>query len=382
MEQPPHRNQPNRSEGAASKNAPNSNSVESADARTLHEHKGWHYVNSQSWSLRLAKYRLPDNLHGLREVAVTSICFATLWTATLLIAVYTSYWLALLAAIPAAGFLVRLFLIQHDCGHGTLFTRRAVNDWVGRVLGVLTLTPYDYWRNSHARHHASSGNLDRRGIGDIELRTVREYAALGPWGRLRYRLYRHPLVMFGLGPTFLFVLQHRLPIWALRKDMTAWISTLATNLGIAFLIGLMAATFGWEMLLKVHAPITIVAASTGVWLFYVQHQFEETFWARASDWSPHSAALQGSSYYDLPRPLRWLTANIGLHHLHHLSSKIPFYRLPAVLKEWPELKQAHRLTMRESINCVKLTLWDEDSGRLVSFKHARAGLLRMNANVS
>lgn len=159
-------------------------------------------MNSQSWSIRLAKYRIPDNLRGLREVAVTSFCFAALWTATLLMAVYTNYWLALLAAIPAAGFLVRLFMIQHDCGHGTLFTRRPANDWVGRVLGVLTLTPYDYWRKSHAQHHASSGNLDRRGIGDIELLTVREYTALRPGARLRYRFYRHPLVMFGLGPTY------------------------------------------------------------------------------------------------------------------------------------------------------------------------------------
>jgi len=335
-------------------------------------------VTSQSWPLRLAKYRRPDNLRGLREIAVTASCFAALWATTWLLALL-SYWLALLAVVPAAGFLVRLFMIQHDCGHGTLFTRRSVNDWVGRFLGVLTLTPYDYWRNSHAHHHASSGNLDRRGIGDIKLLTVREYAALAPWGRFGYRLYRHPLVMFGLGPTYLFVFQHRLPIGALR-DKAAWISPLATNLGIAALMGLMAAALGWGPFLKVHAPITIMAASMGVWLFYVQHQFEDTFWARPPDWSPHSAALQGSSYYDLPAPLRWLTANIGFHHLHHLSSKIPFYRLPTVLKEWPELGQVHRLTVRESANCVKLTLWDEQSRRLVSFRQAGAGLLGRNAN--
>jgi omega-6 fatty acid desaturase (delta-12 desaturase) len=336
-------------------------------------------VTSQSWSLRLAKYRQQDNLRGLREITVTASSFAVLWAATWLLALF-SYWLALLVAVPAAGFLVRLFLIQHDCGHGTLFTKRAVNDWAGRLLGVLTLTPYDYWRNSHAHHHASSGNLDRRGIGDIKLLTVREYVALGPWGRFGYRLYRHPLVMFGLGPTYLFVFQHRIPIGALWGDRSAWISTLATNLAIAALLVLIAAGLGWGPFLKVHVPITIMAASMGVWLFYVQHQFEETFWACPPDWSPQLAALQGSSYYDLPAPLRWLTANIGFHHLHHLSSKIPFYRLPTVLKEWPELEQVHRLTLRESVNCVKLTLWDEQSRRLVSFRQARAVLLGRNAN--
>jgi omega-6 fatty acid desaturase (delta-12 desaturase) len=327
-------------------------------------------MNSPSWPLRLAKYRQQDNFRGLREIIVTVACFVALWTATWLLALL-SYWLALLVAVPTAGFLVRLFMIQHDCGHGTLFTRRGINDWVGRFLGILTLTPYDYWRNSHAYHHASSGNLGRRGIGDIKLLTVREYAALGPWERLGYRLYRHPIVMFGLGPIYLFVFQHRLPIGALRGDRAAWISTLATNLAIAALLVLMATVLGWGPLLRIHLPITVMAASLGVWLFYVQHQFEETFWASPPDWSPESAALQGSSYYDLPAPLRWLTANIGLHHLHHLSSKIPFYRLQTVLEEWPELAYVPRLTVWESFKCVKLALWDERSRRLVSFRQAR-----------
>jgi len=328
-------------------------------------------VSSQSWSVRLAKHRRQDNLRGLRELAVTAVCFAALWAAMWGLAQY-SYWLALLVAIPAAGFMVRLFLIQHDCGHGTLFTRKAVNDWIGRVLGVLTLTPYDYWRNSHAQHHASSGNLDRRGIGDIDLLTVKEYASLSRWQRLRYRLYRHPLVMFGLGPTYLFVLQHRLPIGATRGDRASHISAYATNLGIAVLVAIMVASLGWWQFLQIHAPITIVAASLGVWLFYVQHQFEDTFWARSPDWSSSTAALQGSSYYDLPRPLQWLTANIGLHHLHHLSSRIPFYRLPAVLREWPELGNVQRLTIRQSLGCVRLTLWDETTRRLISFREAAA----------
>jgi omega-6 fatty acid desaturase (delta-12 desaturase) len=329
-------------------------------------------MNTQSWSVRLAKYKIPNNIRGIRELVITAVGFAALWAATFVTALHVGYWLALILAVPTAGFLVRLFMIQHDCGHGTLFTRRAANDWVGRVLGVFTFTPYDYWRNTHAQHHATSGNLDRRGIGDIELLTVREYSALGPWGRLRYRFYRHPLVMFGLGPTYLFVVQHRLPLHNLGKNRAAWLSTLFTNVGILTFAGAMIAALGWVLFLKVHAPIIILAASIGVWLFYVQHQFEETFWARPPDWSPQPAALQGSSYYDLPRPLSWLTANIGLHHLHHLSSRIPFYRLPAVLEEWPELKKVHRLTLRESAKCVSLALWDEQSQRLVSFRQAKA----------
>lgn len=305
---------------------------------------------------------------------MTAICFAALWAAMCSIALYINYWPALVLSVPTGAFLARLFMLQHDCGHGTLFTGRAANDWVGRVLGILTFTPYDYWRHSHAHHHAGSGNLDRRGIGDIELITVREYSALGPAQRLRYRLYRHPLVMFGLGPTFLFLLQHRVPIWALRKERAAWISTFATNVGIAAMIGLITWSFGWEIFLKVQIPVIALAASVAVWMFYIQHQFEATFWARGPEWTPHSAALQGSSYYDLPEPLAWLTGYIGLHHVHHLSSKIPFYRLPSVIRENPKLGDVRRLTIRESMKCVRLTLWDEDSGQLVSFERASAGV--------
>src|SRR3954447_17237051 len=326
----------------------------------------------KQWPARLSKYRRQDNVRGVAELAVTAICFAALWAAMCSTALYMSYWPALLLTIPTAAFLLRLFMLQHDCGHGTIFTKRAANDWVGHLLGILTFTPYDYWRKSHAHHHAGSGNLDRRGIGDIELITVREYSALGPAQRLRYRLYRHPLVMFGLGPIFLFVLQHRVPIWVLRKERAAWISTSATNVGMAAVIGLITWVVGLEVFLKVQVPVVTVAASVGVWMFYVQHQFEDTFWARSPDWTPQSAALHGSSYYDLPEPLAWLTGNIGLHHVHHLSSKIPFYRLPTVIRENPELKDVRRLTVRESMRCLRLSLWDEDCGRLVSFKQANA----------
>ncbi len=276
--------------------------------------------------------------------------------------------LTLLAAIPTAGMMVRLFMIQHDCGHSALFTSRMVNDWVGRAAGVLTLTPYDYWRQAHALHHAGSGNLDRRGFGDIDTLTIGEYLALDRLGRLRYRLYRHPLVMFGLGPAYLFILRHRLPFGAMKQGQMPWLSTLATNLAIAAVCGLLIYLVGLPAFLLIQLPVVIIGASIGVWLFYVQHQFERTHWERNPDWKHETAALHGSSYYDLPRPLMWITGNIGIHHLHHLSSRIPFHRLPQVLKDHPELKQIGRLTFWQSLKCVRLTLWDEKAKRLISFR--------------
>jgi omega-6 fatty acid desaturase (delta-12 desaturase) len=322
---------------------------------------------SQAWNTRLAPYRLPDNRRAIFEIVVTALPFAGLWLAMWALW-QVSFVLTLLAAIPTAGLMVRLFMIQHDCGHSAFFTSRKANDWVGRVFGVLTLTPYDYWRHSHALHHAGSGNLDRRGFGDIDTLTIGEYLALTRLGRLRYRLYRHPLVMFGLGPSYLFILRHRLPFGAMADGRMPWLSTIATDLAIAAVCGLLIYTVGLAAFLSIQLPIVMVGASAGVWLFYVQHQFERTHWERNPDWSHETAALHGSSYYDLPRPLMWITGNIGIHHLHHLSSRIPFHRLPQVLKDHPELTQIGRLSFWESLKCVRLTLWDEHAKRLVSFR--------------
>lgn len=282
-----------------------------------------------------------------------------------------SIWLALLVSVPAAGFMIRMFMIQHDCGHGAMFSSRTANDWVGRAIGILTLTPYDFWRQSHAEHHAGSGNLDRRGIGDIDTLTVREYRALGAIGRLRYRLYRHPAVMFGLGPAYLFILRHRLPFGAMRDGIMPWASTQLTNAGIVALSLLLIYMMGFGSFLVVQLPIIIGAASLGVWLFYVQHQFERTYWQHEPDWSHPDAALHGSSFYDLPKPLMWLSGNIGIHHVHHLSSRVPMHRLPQVLKDYPELRNIGRMTLWQSFQCVRLTLWDEGTKRLVSFREAR-----------
>ena len=314
----------------------------------------------------LAHYRQPDNRRAITEIALTAIPFAGLWVLMAMLA-SISPWLSLLLAIPAAGLMVRLFMIQHDCGHGSMFSSRRANEWVGRVLGILTFTPYDFWRRSHALHHAGSGNLDRRGIGDIDTLTVREYQERSAFGRWCYRTYRHPLVMFGIGPAYLFLLQQRLPFGAMTQGAMPWASTMLTNLGIAVLSALLIYALGAVSFLAIHLPIVLIGASIGVWLFYVQHQFEHTSWEHGAQWTHDAAALHGSSFYDLPKPLMWLTGNIGIHHLHHLSSRIPFYRLPDVLTDHPELRNIGRITLWQSLKCVRLSLWDEDRKVLVPF---------------
>ncbi len=327
-------------------------------------------IDMRALTQDLAGYREPHHGRSVFEILVTIVPLVLLWL-SMWFALKLGYGLYLLLAVPAAGFLVRLFMIQHDCGHGAFFRHRLANDWVGRVIGVLTLTPYDFWRRTHAVHHATSGNLDRRGIGDIDTLTVAEYLSLSRWGRLRYRVYRHPLVMFGLGPAYLFFLRHRLPFGLMRAGWQPWLSAIATNLSIVLVAAVTIWAIGFGPFLLVQLPVMLISASLGVWLFYVQHQFEDTFWAADRGWNLHDAALRGSSHYDLPIVLRWFTANIGVHHVHHLCSKIPFYRLPQALRQHPELAKVGRLTLVQSILCVRLVLWDEAARRLISFRELR-----------
>jgi acyl-lipid omega-6 desaturase (Delta-12 desaturase) len=322
---------------------------------------------ARDWAKILSGYGKPNPSRSVLEIGITGGGFVILWAAIWASWTY-GFWPGLLLVVPAGGFLVRLFMIQHDCAHLAFFRHRIVNDWVGRVIGTVTLTPHDLWRRSHGTHHASSGHLDRRGIGDVRTLTVREYCALSYFGKLAYRLYRNPFVLFGLGPAYLFLLENRLPVAAWREGWEPWISTMVTNVAICGLMATMMTCLGVLPFLVVHVPIAMIGASIGVWLFYVQHQFETTHWERAPNWTFHEAALYGSSYYDLPLVLRWFTANIGAHHVHHLCSRIPFYRLPRVLRDHPELTRIGRLTLRQSLGCVRLSLWDETSRRLVSFK--------------
>ena len=326
---------------------------------------------ARAWTQKLLRYRDPSGVRSIVELVISAGPLVALWAMMWLAYSFGLWWLTLLLAVPAAGFLVRLFMIQHDCGHGAFFRHRLANDWIGRVLGVLTLTPYDFWKRTHAAHHATSGNLDRRGMGDIDTLTVREYLALPRLGRLRYRLYRHPAVMFGIGPAYLFIVQQRLPVGMMRGGWTPWLSTMATNAAAGIIVALLIWLIGIGPFLLVHLPIMLLAATMGVWLFYVQHQFEHTLWEGGERWDLHEVALHGSSYYVLPGVLRWFTANIGIHHVHHLCSRIPYYRLPRVLRENPELGHVGRLTLWESIKCVRLVLWDESRKQLISFRDLR-----------
>ena len=325
---------------------------------------------ARDWAQALAPYRRASAARGLFELAVTVLPFVALWAAMLIAARDGHVWISFAMAPLAAGLLVRLFMIQHDCGHGSFLPSKPANEWIGRAIGVVTMTPYDHWRRCHAIHHGTSGNLDRRGVGDIETLTVCEYFARNWRGRIGYRLYRHPLVMFGIGPAYLFLIANRLPFGFMRKGAMPWVSTMTTNSGILLAAGLLIWSVGIAPFLVVALPIIVFAATAGVWLFYVQHQFERTTWRKAADWSRPEAALHGSSHYRLPAPLRWFSANIGVHHVHHLASGIPFYRLPEVLRNHPELGEVGRLSLWKSFACVRLALWDEDKGRLVSFCEA------------
>lgn len=327
--------------------------------------------SARDWVTTLARYRDPSTHRSLWELGATLLPFLGLWALAWL-ALSVSPLLALPLAILNGGFLVRLFIIQHDCGHGSFLKNRRAQDWLGRVLGVLTLTPYTVWRHTHSIHHAHHGDLDARGIGDVMTLTVEEYHARGRWGRLAYRLYRHPLVLFVLGPGYLFLLQNRLPIGLMTAGWRYWASAMGTNAMIVLVLGLIIWFGGLAPVLFVFLPTTLVAATLGVWLFYVQHQFEETHWSKGEDWQLHDAALEGSSHYILPQPLKWFSGNIGIHHVHHLYSRIPFYRLTEVLRDHVTLGQMNRMTIRESLVNARLHLWDEGSRRLLSFRQARA----------
>ena len=282
------------------------------------------------------------------------------------------YWLTLLLSVPTAGLLVRLFIIQHDCGHGSFFASRLANDILGRALSLLTLTPYSSWKAGHAAHHASTGNLDRRGSGDVETMTVAEYQSSGFLRRLGYRLYRNPLVMVLFGAPINFIVLQRLPTGSALRDRKRRNSILALDLALIVAFGLPCALFGAWTILMTYLPVIVIGSWIGNWLFYVQHQFEETHWERGGDWDFHVAAMAGSSYFKLPPVLQWFSGNIGLHHVHHLCSRVPNYRLQACLDAAPELHGVTRLiTLRESLGCWRLALWDERRNVLVGFRNLK-----------
>ncbi len=314
-----------------------------------------------------AEYREAKPDRAARQLLSTLALFG-LTCAVMVGAAAVSFWLALPLAVPAGGLLVRLFIFQHDCGHDSFLPSRAANDRVGRLLSLLTVTPYDSWKRSHALHHASTGDLSRRGTGDIETLTVREYLALSSWRKLRYRLYRNPVVLILIGSPLNFLLLQRLPFGVGLPWRTAWRDVLTLNLALVAFYGALALLVG--PLVAVFVPVICVAAWIGGWLFFVQHQYEDTVWVDADEWDFHQAALGGSSYYVLPPVLQWFTGNVGLHHVHHLNSRIPNYRLQECVDGHPTLSQVGRLTLRKSLGCIHLALWDEERRKLVSFAQA------------
>ncbi len=320
-----------------------------------------------AWLAKLKAYEQPDVRRALWQLANTLIPYGLLFAAMVMtVQRGMSYWITLLLAIPAALLLVRIFIFFHDCTHGSFFEQHWANKLVGYITGILTFTPYDEWKYTHGVHHSAVGNLDKRGVGDVWTATVEEYRAMPPLKRLEYRLYRHPLVMFGLGPAFVFLLANRLP----RKGAStaATRSVHITNLAIVAILVLAHFTIGLRTYVLVQLPIILLAALMGVWLFYVQHQFEGVYWARSAEWDGVRASLEGSSYYKLPQWLQWASGNIGLHHIHHLRPRIPNYNLQRCYDEVPEVQQVKPITLKERLKCIKMNIYDEARRELISFR--------------
>jgi acyl-lipid omega-6 desaturase (Delta-12 desaturase) len=325
------------------------------------------------WQSLVRKYQSPDLARSLWQIA-NSFGGLAAAAALMYLALGIGYWLTLLLAIPAAGFLVRIFIIQHDCGHGAFFKSKRANDIVGLLSGVLTATPYNFWRKTHAIHHAHHAELEERGIGDVWTMTVTEYDSAPLWKRVGYRVFRHPLFLFGVAPAFNFLIVQRLPLgarasWRTGEKRSVWL----TNAAIAGLLTGSSLLIGIVPTFMLGLPAILLAASVGTWLFYVQHQFERTYWEHTPQWDYTLAALHGSSYYDLPKVLQWFTGNIGFHHIHHLSPRIPNYKLERCHRENPILQRVTRLTLLGSLKTVALALWDEEQRRLVTFREALRG---------
>jgi acyl-lipid omega-6 desaturase (Delta-12 desaturase) len=320
------------------------------------------------WRRQLAPYAEPSVRRTLLDLLSGPLAFLAMWP-PMLAALEVSYWLMLPLAVLAAGFLLRTFILFHDGTHGSLFRSPRANLWVGRICGLMVFHPFRNWRHSHAVHHGAAGDLDRRGTGDVMTMTVAEYESASRGGKLAYRLFRNPLVMFGIGPIWSLVIQPRIPPKGARKQL--WRSTMLTNLAVVAYVGAFCLLVGPLTYLLVMAPIVMIAGGAGVWLFFVQHQFEDVYWESGERWSYADAALQGSSYLKLPQPLQFFTGNIGLHHVHHLNARIPNYNLQRAHDENPIFHKVPVLSPREGLRCGRLKLIDERSGRLLTYRQAR-----------
>jgi omega-6 fatty acid desaturase (delta-12 desaturase) len=319
-----------------------------------------------SWQTVLAPHMTPRLRPALLDVATSVVAYLGLMAA-MFAAFRVSYLLVLALAIPTAGFLVRTFIVFHDCAHGSFLRRKRANATLGAVLGVVLYTPFAWWRHEHAVHHATTGDLDKRGVGDIHTLTVDEYRALSRWGRVKYRLFRNPFAMFVIGPVWVLLISQRLITRGMRPKLRN--SVLGTDLALALGVAGLCWLVGWKEFLLVQSPPLLLAGAAGIWLFYVQHQFEDAYWQSSDTWSFNEAALEGSSHLELPRILRFFTGNIGFHHVHHLSARIPNYNLQAA-HEAGSLGSVTTLTLRDGIRAVRLKLWDQDQRQLVTFREA------------
>lgn len=325
-------------------------------------------VRVEDWKAIVTRYQQPSLARASWQLTNTLGSFAALWV-LMYFSLAISAWLTFLLAILAGAMLVRVFIIFHDCGHGSFFRSRIANDIVGFVAGLICFTPYYHWRWEHSLHHATSSDLDRRGVGDVWTMTVQEYLESSRWRRFAYRLARNPIVLFVIAPTFLFLVRERFPSPKanLRERLSVWIMNLAL---LAMAAGL-STIFGWKAYLLIQLTITMVGGAIGVWMFYVQHQFEDAYWERGDAWDYTTAALQGSSFYRLPKVLQWFTGNIGFHHIHHLSPRIPNYNLERCHQSHDIFRTVKPLTFWASLRTLRFHLWDEQQRRLVSFRHLR-----------
>ena len=331
-------------------------------------------IDAEILQRELSAYQHPSRRRSIGQLANTLIPYILLWIVAHYALEY-SFWAALPVIVLASGFMIRTFIIFHDCGHRTFFRSRKANDFWGAVTGVLTFTPFYFWSKQHARHHATSGNLDKRGFGDIWMMTVDEYLKSSRKNRLQYRLYRNPAVMFLVGPLYLTLISHRFVLRATNRRER--LSVYGTNLGILVVATSISLMIGLKAYLIIQFLTVFLSHAAGMWLFYVQHQFEGVYWEREREWDFVEASLMGGSFYKLPAILRWFTGSIGYHHVHHLNPRIPNYRLTKCHKQIPALQITKPTKLFSSLKALTYRLWDESEGRLVGFKIARKRRLNL-----
>jgi omega-6 fatty acid desaturase (delta-12 desaturase) len=327
---------------------------------------------TKTWLKIISQYKTPSIPHSVWQLVNTFVPYVVVWIVMIWLLQF-SWWLAFPLSIVGAGLMMRLFIIFHDCGHGAFFQSKAANDTIGIILGIITFTPYHRWHHAHLIHHRTSGNLDKRGVGDVWTMTVEEFQTASPKRKLMYRIYRNPSVMFLIGAPLVFLVTNRLT----RKDFSRKerISVYLTNLGIAALAFGLSWLIGWKAYLFIQLPIMYFASVIGVYLFYVQHQFPDVHWYRDEEWDYSTVAVQGASYLKLPKVLQWFSGNIGFHHIHHLSSKIPNYKLEQCHFENELFHAVEPVTLRTSWHTLRLRLWDEKNRRLVTFREAAENYL-------